>query len=141
MGLPSDDPNDDGDIFAVSSTDKGRNWSRRILVNDDQTSSFQFFPEISVDPKGTIHAMWGDYRDDPNDVGYNIYYSTSEDGGKTWSINSRVSDFPSNPNKAFPGGRFIGDYFAIEATEDDVYMVWADSRLLMDQVLPPPSPN
>ena len=129
MGLPSDDPNDDGDIFAVGSTDKGRNWSRRILINDDETSHFQFFPEVSVDPNGTIHAMWGDYRGDPNEVGYHIYYSTSEDGGKTWSINSRVSDFPSNPNKAFPSGRFIGDYFAIEATEDDVYMVWADSRL------------
>jgi hypothetical protein len=30
---------------------------------------------------------------------------------------------------AFPGGRFIGDYFGITATEDDVYMVWADGRL------------
>ena len=129
MGLPSDDPDDDGDIFAVSSTDKGQDWSRRILVNDDETSNFQFFPEVAVDPKGTIHAMWGDYRDDPNQVSYHMYYSTSEDGGQTWTINSRVTDFPSNPNKAFPSGRFIGDYFAIEATEEDVYMVWADSRL------------
>jgi hypothetical protein len=42
---------------------------------------------------------------------------------------TRVTDFPSNPNYGFPFGLFIGDYFAIEATGEDVYMVWADTRL------------
>ncbi len=42
---------------------------------------------------------------------------------------TRVSDAYSNPNFGFPGGRFIGDYFAIAASADDVYMVWADCRL------------
>jgi hypothetical protein len=31
--------------------------------------------------------------------------------------------------KGFPGGRFIGDYMAIAATDDDVYLVWPDTRL------------
>ena len=129
VAIPSDNPEDDGDVFAVSSTDKGRTWSRRVRVNDDDTDHFQFFPELTVGPDGTLHAMWGDFRDDAFHVRYHIYYATSEDGGQTWSTNSRVTDFPTNPNKAFPSGRFIGDYFAIEATEDDVYMVWADGRL------------
>ncbi|MGE3798714.1 MAG: hypothetical protein AB7G88_12850, partial [Thermomicrobiales bacterium] len=42
---------------------------------------------------------------------------------------TRVTDFPSNPMKGFPGGRFIGDYFGIAATDEEVYMVWADTRL------------
>ncbi len=129
VAIPTNDPEDDGDVFTVSSTDKGRTWSRRVQVNDDDTDHFQFFPELAVDPAGTLHAMWGDFRDDPFQVSYHIYYASSEDGGKTWSQNSRVSDFPSNPNRAFPGGRFIGDYFGITATEEDVYMVWADGRL------------
>ncbi len=129
VAIPTDDPEDDGDVFAVTSTDRGRTWDRRVIVNDDETSTFQFFPEVSVSPNGTLHAMWGDFRDDPIRVSYHIYYASSEDGGKTWTRNSRVTDFPSNPNKAFPGGRFIGDYFAIEATDDEVYMVWADARL------------
>ena len=129
VAIPTDNPEDDGDVFTVSSTNKGQTWSRRVRVNDDDTSNFQFFPELAVDPKGNLHAMWGDFRDDPFHVSYHMYYATSEDGGQTWSRNSRVTDFPSNPNKAFPGGRFIGDYFAIDATEDEVYMVWADSRL------------
>ena len=50
-------------------------------------------------------------------------------GGPPWGGHSRVPDFPPNPTLAFPGGRFIGDYFGIAATDDDVYMVWADGRL------------
>src|SRR5690606_1118004 len=42
---------------------------------------------------------------------------------------TRVTDFPSNPMKGFPGGRFIGDYFGIAVTEDEVFLVWADTRL------------
>ena len=129
VAIPNDNPEDDGDVFIVSSTDRGETWSRRKKVNDDDTDHFQFFPELTVDPNGTLHAMWGDLRDDPNEVSYHIYYASSEDGGNSWSVNSRVTDFPSNPNRAFPGGRFIGDYFAIAATDEDVYMVWADSRL------------
>ncbi|MBI4339663.1 MAG: exo-alpha-sialidase [Chloroflexi bacterium] len=129
VGLPRDNPEDDGDVYVSVSTNRGQTWSRRERINDDRGSAFQFFPELSVDPKGNLHTMWGDFRDDPKGVSYHIYYSTSEDQGKTWSLNSRVSDFPTNPNRAFPGGRFIGDYFAIEATDDEAYMVWADGRL------------
>ena len=42
---------------------------------------------------------------------------------------TRVSDFGSNPNYAFPRGLFIGDYFSLTATEDDVHMAWPDARL------------
>ncbi len=129
VGIPTDNPEDDGDVYMVSSTNKGDTWSRRIRINDDETGRFQFFPEVAVDPDGNIHTMWGDFRDDPSHVRFHIYYATSEDGGQTWSRNSRVTDFGSNPNRAFPGGRFIGDYFAITATGEDVYMVWADARL------------
>ena len=82
-----------------------------------------------MDPKGVIHIMWGDFRDDKSEKRFNIYYSKSEDGSLTWLENSRVTDFPTNPNFAFPGGAFLGDYFAIKAVKDDVYMVWSDGRL------------
>jgi hypothetical protein len=127
--IPPDNPEDEADIYFLKSTDGGVTWSRRMRLNDDKTERLQFFPEIDVGPDGVIHIMWGDVRDDPTETAYHIYYSSSEDEGKTWSVNSRVSDFPTNPNRAFPGGRFIGDYFGIQATKDDVYMVWADGRL------------
>ncbi len=125
---PPDGKRDDGDIFFLSSTDKGETWSRKRL-NDDDTDRVQFFPSVTAGPDGVIHAMWGDMRDDPVEARYHIYYTSSEDGGETWIENARVTDFPSNPNYAFPGGAFIGDYFTIQATETDVYMAWPDARL------------
>ena len=126
---PEDKPTDSGDIFMVSSLDGGQTWALPVTVNDDDTDHLQFFPSITVDPAGILHMMWGDTRDDRAELAYHIYYSSSEDQGQTWEFNSRVSDFPSNPNFAFPYGAFIGDYFSITSTSEDVYMVWADSRL------------
>ena len=36
-GRPSDKPDDDGDIFIVSSTDEGDTWTRPLRLNDDDT--------------------------------------------------------------------------------------------------------
>jgi hypothetical protein len=128
-GVPSENPEDDGEVYFVKSTDQGATWSRRVAINDDASGRVQFFPEIAVSPNGDLHAMWGDMRDDRREAYFHIYYASSTDGGETWSANSRVSDFASNPSRAFPRGLFIGDYFGMRATDEDVYMVWADARL------------
>ncbi len=139
VGKPLEKPLDDGDVYFVRSLDGGRTWSRPLRLNDDETNRLQFFPAIAVDSKGTIHVIWGDMRDDPSEIRYHIYYTRSEDRGETWGfevreigqrfVNTRVTDSYSNPNYCFPQGAFIGDYFAIKATENDVYAVWADCRL------------
>lgn len=131
---------DDGDIYLTRSNDKGQTWTARpTRLNQDETSRVQFFPSITVGPDGTVHAMWGDMRDDPQEIRYHIYYTRSLDGGSTWGFedkelgistpDTRATDFPSNSLKGFTSGLFIGDYFSIAASEKDVYMVWADTRL------------
>jgi hypothetical protein len=137
--LPPENPYDEGDIFFIRSTNGGTRWSRPKKLNQDETSAAQFFPALDVGPDGRLHVMWGDMRDDPVGTRYHIYYTSSEDQGDTWGFtnteldlqvpDTRVTDFSTNPNRAFPSGAFIGDYFAIDATADDVYMVWADGRL------------
>ncbi len=127
-GKPPGKETDDGDIYFLVSNDQGKTWARKRL-NDDKTNRLQFFPSVSAGPDGILHAMWGDMRDDPVETRYHIYYTSSEDGGETWIENARVTDFPSNPNYAFPGGAFIGDYFTIASTTDEVYMAWPDARL------------
>lgn len=139
VARPSDRLHDDGDVFVVVSTDRGETWTRPRRINDDDGAALQFFPAVDVGPDGVVHVMWGDMRDDPSQTRYHIYYSRSEDGGRSWGFEDetlglrmgdmRVSDFPSNPNRGFPFGLFIGDYFSLKATADDVYMVWADTRL------------
>jgi hypothetical protein len=138
-GRPAEKPRDDGDIYFIKSTDKGTSWTKPLRLNDDEGTALQFFPEITVGPDGVIHAMWADMRDDPSQVRYNIYYTRSTDGGKTWGFedktlgysakDTRVTDFGSNPNRGFPGGQFLGDYMGIAASSSDVYMVWPDTRL------------
>jgi hypothetical protein len=137
--LPPENPYDEGDVYFIRSTNGGSRWSRPQRLNQDETSNAQFFPAIDVGPDGKIHVMWGDMRDDPVGTRYHIYYTTSEDQGDTWGFtnteidlqvpDTRVTDFATNPNRAFPSGVFIGDYFGIDATEEEVYMVWADGRL------------
>jgi hypothetical protein len=136
---PGDKPTDDGDIYLLRSLDKGQHWEAPVRINADDTDRIQFFPAIDVSPDGKVHAMWGDMRDDPQEARFNIYYSESEDQGATWGFvddqtglnvpDTRVTDFPSNSLRGFPGGRFLGDYFSLAATDDDVYLVWADTRL------------
>ena len=136
---PIDKPTDDGDIFLMRSRDKGETWDEPVKINQDDTDRVQFHPSIAVSADGVLHAMWGDMRDDPDEVRYHIYYTRSADQGETFGFenadlglnvpDTRVTDFPSNSLRGFPGGRFIGDYFSIAANEDDVYMVWADTRL------------
>ena len=139
VGLGDTSPNDDGDVYFTRSLDRGVTWSKPKVLGGDESGRLQFFPAIATDSTGQIHVMWGDMRDDPSGVRYHIYYTKSEDRGDTWgfqlpqsnirSPDTRVTDFPSNANKGFPSGLFIGDYFAIAATEDEAYMVWADTRL------------
>jgi len=139
VGRPSDKPNDDGDVFLTASLDDGLTWSRPKVLNDDDTDHVQIFPSIDTSPDGTVHAMWGDFRDSISQSRYQIYYTRSDDQGQSFGFtnedlgltvgDTRVSDVGSNPNYAFPGGRFIGDYFSLTATEDDVHMAWPDARL------------
>ena len=139
MGLNTTKPTDDGDIYFLRSLDRGETWSLPQSLGGDETDRLQFFPAIATDPNGGLHVMWGDMRDDPSGLRYHIYYTRSEDKGETWGFehpqsgvrapDTRMTDFSSNSNKGFPFGLFLGDYFAIAATEDDVYSVWADTRL------------
>jgi hypothetical protein len=122
---PPDSP-DPADIYFTRSLDGGITWSKPKRINDDETLRGQFFPFIAVDEKGTIHIIWGDMRDDPSSTKYHIYYTWSEDQGETFGLNSRVSDYPSNPMQGIP--EFVGDYFEIAAGKDDVYLAWVDCR-------------
>lgn len=137
--LPPERPSDEGDIYFIRSTDGGNRWSRPKRLNTDETNSVQFFPALAVSPNGNLHVMWGDMRDDAVETRYHIYYTSSENQGDDWGFkneelgldvgDTRVTDYPTNPNKAFPQGLFIGDYFSIAATDEEAYMVWADGRL------------
>lgn len=94
------------DILLTRSTDGGVTWSAPVVLNDDNTSSDQFHPTLSVESNGAggdkITVSFYDRRDDAADCLAYVYATQSTDNGLTWSPNIRVtsaqSNFDGNPN-------------------------------------------
>lgn len=118
---PGGDP---GDVFLVYSTDGGITWSQPIRVNDDEPGNLQFFPWLDVDSQGAVHVIWGDTRNDPQGIAFDVYYAryTPEKG---LGNNVRASDYTNNPLFGF---FFQGDYYNVASEGGKVYVAWTDNR-------------
>jgi hypothetical protein len=119
------------DILLTMSEDGGSSWSEPIRVNDDSENSTadQFFPWIDVSPKGDIHVIFYDKREDPDNYLLNVYYTHSIDGknfDKNWKITSNSSDPVHSYHQS--GTVFIGDYIGIDSSDNYAYAFWADTR-------------
>src|SRR5262249_6942553 len=137
---PVDKPKDDGDIYLIGSFDGGKTWDEPVRVNKDDKGTLQFLPAVAVSPNGEVGVMWGDSRDDPDEIRYNVYFTKSDDKGKTFGFtvpdqnftapDSRVSDFPSSSNRVCPTcAPEVGDYWAMAANQNGYFLVWGDTRL------------
>ncbi|MEE9293909.1 MAG: hypothetical protein V3W34_02945 [Phycisphaerae bacterium] len=100
------------DVMLVRSTDGGQTWSEPIRVNDDSPSAtaWQWFGTMSVAPNGRIDVFWNDTRNDTAVVFSELYYTSSFDGGSTWSTNRPVSR-PFNHFLGYPQNPKLGDYY------------------------------
>ncbi len=83
-----------GEIYHQASTDGGKSWSDPKVITDDNEKDLrgQYIPNISVAPNGRVDAVWWDTRDDPGIRSNDVYYAYSNDNGKTWSKNQRITD-------------------------------------------------
>lgn len=83
------DPQTLFDIYFSASLDGGATWQKNRRVNDDTTYAFQITPSAVGDSSGRIYVAWLDYRDKrpAGDPIANVYFSRSQDGGRTWSRN------------------------------------------------------
>jgi hypothetical protein len=59
-------------------------------------------PTLAVNKDGVVGIMWYDRRDRPNNLGYDVRFSASFDGGDTWTPSVRVSEKPYDPEKSEP---------------------------------------
>jgi len=123
-------PNNRGfDILLTKSTNGGATWSTPVVLNDDNTSSDQFHPTLSVEANGTggdkITVTFYDRRDDPSDCLAYVYATQSTDSGATWSANIRItsaqSNFDGNPNGP-------GDYSSSTPFSSAVWPFFSDHR-------------
>jgi BNR repeat-like domain len=117
------------DILFTKSTNGGVTWSTPVVLNDDNTTSDQFHPTLSVESNGAggdkITVTFYDRRDDPNDCLAHVYGTQSTNNGATWSANVRLTDaqsnFDGNPNGP-------GDYSSSTPFSGAVWPFFCDHR-------------
>jgi photosystem II stability/assembly factor-like uncharacterized protein len=108
------------DIVVSRSEDDGRTWSAPVRV-DDSSSGDQWTAALAVDARDTLHAAWYDTRTGS----VNLYYSSSTDGGATWSPNTKVT---SQETPTATTTR-LSEYIGLAADRNGTaYMAWTDWR-------------
>jgi hypothetical protein len=121
----------DRDVIYQRSTDGGKTWSDRKVLNDDDPARLagQFLPNLAVAPNGRLEAVWWDFRDDPGTYSNDVYYSSSTDNGATWSKNVKVSDRSIN-RKIGPWSNGFDERQppGIAATDAYTVLAWDDTR-------------
>ncbi|HEX3542332.1 MAG TPA: hypothetical protein VHT75_18005 [Acidimicrobiales bacterium] len=127
----------------MRSVDKGKTWSTPVVINDVQPkrtwACCTFEPNMSIAPNGRIDVAFYDYRDDPyfdptadgdkQDRVENVYYSYSNDGGRTWSPNMRVSDRGIDRSFGPTSGNYgVKGPLGITSTNNAAMIAWDDTR-------------
>jgi hypothetical protein len=79
-------------ILAVASADSGATWSKPRPVTDRAGVAAEALHDLAVTTKGIFAVVWLDIREGK---GQAIYFSSSDDGGTSWSPNKRIYASPA----------------------------------------------
>jgi hypothetical protein len=134
---PSVTPQNTSGISAVAdvaykrSTDGGKTWSEpKILSDDDPKDMYvSVIPMISVAPNGRVDVAFWDTRSDPGTRGNDVYYTYSNDDGKTWSKNLRITDKTIDRKLGVWGNNFdMSSPPGVASTNAYAIFGWDDTR-------------
>ena len=106
------------DVYFSSSPDRGKSWNANVRINDDQSGQTQGLTCLLSSPEGILYAFWDDNRN-PKTL-FDIYFSSSIDGGKTWSANIRINDDTTHC--------WQKSAHAVLDQKGDIYVAWYDYR-------------
>ena len=117
---------DEADIFFIRTTNGGASWSNAVRINDDSTTNDQVLPWMDVTPNGIIDIIWYDRRNDGSDLNWDVYATTSIDGGLTFANNFQVNalSFPTPQPK---NGFWFGEYLALTSDNNQGYVAFTSS--------------
>jgi hypothetical protein len=145
-----------GSIYFSKTTNGGASWTPPTRI-DPQAKGHQFYPDVDID-NGVLYAVYHDSRADNASgppgtaadyrtvpfanvwvggaagaiagIGLETWYSSSTDGGASWS-HAKASDVTYLQNYEQFGNRdvpFFGDYNYVDVAGSKVLMNWTDSR-------------
>ena len=119
-------------IMFVTSHDGGKTFSHAREIIPTAPIMFQIqnlertngFPQIAIDPRGgqqsgKLYVTWSDYRNGDTD----IFISSSNDHGKTWSAADRVNNDPVHN-----GADQFFQWLAVDPADGAVNVVFYDRR-------------
>lgn len=110
----------DGDIWVISSTDKGTTWSEPVRVNNDVPGKEQFMSAMTIDQvTGYVYVVFYDRRNFATGVNTDVYMAVSKDGGKIF-YNYKINATTFNPS----ANVFFGDYISISAHNNVIRPMW-----------------
>jgi len=128
---PTPELTGNSEVFHRASYDGGATWTEPKPLSDEdpQTYAIQVFPNISVAPNGRLDVAWWDTRDTPGQRSNDLYYAYSEDDGKTWSKNHRVTDQSIDRRLGIWGLNYdIASIPGIASTNQYAMLGWDDTR-------------
>ncbi|MCP4121393.1 MAG: T9SS type A sorting domain-containing protein, partial [Bacteroidetes bacterium] len=119
---------DEADIFFIKSLNGGASWSSPLQLNDDVTTNDQVLPWMEVKSNGIIDVVWYDRRNDPADLLWDVYATSSTDGGASFAVNSKVSttSFATPQTKS---GRWFGEYLGLVVSGTTAYIGFTSSAI------------
>ncbi len=88
-------------VLLAWSADKGRSWSKPVHVVDDRPAMNpdegpdNINPLVAVNKEGIVGVAWYDRRDHKDDLGWDIRFAASTDGGQSFSPSVKVSSAPN----------------------------------------------
>jgi len=107
-------------VVRSNSLAQGITFSPSIRVDDDTTEMPQAAPCIAAYGDSNIYIAWCDWRDWHSTECLNLYFSSSFDGGRTWTKNINIT------NNSTPA-----PYIQRMETDNkgNIYLVWGDEAI------------
>lgn len=128
----------DWDVFTARSADGARSFGRGVRMNDDPVGNgrHQYLPRLSVSDDGRLDAIFYDRRDDPENVRNHVSYTSSLDGGRSFTPNLRITtaSFFSDTGSRYPipsaeGLVEFGSRIALHSGRSGALAAWTDTRM------------
>ncbi len=94
----TDARNGDPDVYVAASRNDGRAFAPGVRVNDDPSGDGkdQYLPRLGAAPGGRIDVVFLDRRNDPADIRNDAYFSWSQDDGRTFAPNVKLTSQSSD---------------------------------------------